>query len=451
MVAALRGGAGKTTVALGLIQALRARGMRVAAYKKGPDYIDPFWHTEAAGVVCRNLDPFLMGWDQLLRSFLTSARDYDCAVVEANRGLFDGMDAAGSYSSAELARRLNTPVLLVLECTMASRTVAAVALGCKVFDQGLTIAGVILNSVGTARQERLIRQAVETEAGLKVFGAIPRLKLNMPQRHMGLLPPQEHKRVGEVLEQIATTVANYIDLDGVVELMAAAAPLEDPGPPEGLGSGKPKGVRVGVIRDGAFGFYYQENLEALVGHGAEVVFCSALEDKALEDVQALYIGGGFPETHAEALADNASFRASLKAAASDGLPIYAECGGFMYLGESLIVQGRRYPMAGILPVEFEMFPRPQGHGYSILEVVAPNPFLPVGTRLKAHEFHYSRPRVLDDSVQLVCKVLRGKGIRGDMGGMLRYNCLGTYHHLHALGAPCWAPGMVQAALDRGLE
>ncbi|RJX28746.1 MAG: cobyrinate a,c-diamide synthase [Desulfarculus sp.] len=449
VVAGLRGGSGKTTLTLGLIRALADRGLSVAPFKKGPDYIDPFWLTEAAGRPCRNLDPFLMGREQVERSFIHHTAELPVAVIEGNRGLFDGLDSQGSSSTAELAKMLRAPVLLVLDCTMTSRTMAALALGCQRFDPELDLAGVILNPVGNARQESLVRRCIEEATGLPVLGAVPRLSLDLPERHMGLVPPQEHARVAQALQQAARSVAAHVEVERVLALMRAAPAWAAAGPPAGLFPETPPqgpGPVIGVVRDAAFGFYYPENLEALANHGARLVFCSALSDPEPPAVDALYIGGGFPETHAAALAANASFRAGLRRAAEAGLPIYAECGGLMYLGRHLIVEGVSYPMAGVFPLDFAMQPRPQGHGYSICRVSADNPFWPRGYEFKAHEFHYSKPQPLAGAhLSFAYQVLRGQGVLPGQGGLLKHRVLGTYHHVHSLGSPGWAPGLVAAA------
>ncbi len=451
VVAALRGGSGKTTLTLGLIQALAGRGLAVAPFKKGPDYIDPFWLGAAAGHACRNLDPFLLGRRQVLDSFGYHSRGRDVAVVEGNRGLFDGLDAAGSYSTAELAKLLSAPVALVVDCSMASRTVAAVVLGCQRFDPELNLAGVILNPVANRRQEGVIRRAIADSTGLPVLGAVPRLDLDMPERHMGLVPPQEHHRVAEALATAAKSVAAHVDLEALLAIMKAAPPWPHPGPPQGLFPPAPAspGPAIGVVRDPAFGFYYPENLEALANHGARLVFCSALGDERLPRVDALYLGGGFPETHARELSANQSFRASLRAAAEAGLPIYAECGGLMYLGRNIVADGQAWPMAGVFPLDFIMEKKPQGHGYTNCRVIGQNPFLPLGCEFRAHEFHYSNPRWLcQEGCEMVFEVLRGRALQGQDGGILYKNTLGTYHHVHALGLKEWAPGMVAAASRR---
>lgn len=450
-VAALKGGSGKTTLSLGIIQALRDRELAVAPFKKGPDYIDPFWHSEAAGAPCRNLDPYLMGRKQVLASFCFHGRGFDAAVVEGNRGLFDGMNAAGSFSTAELAKWLASPLVLVIDCSMTSRTVAALILGCKQFDPELNLAGVILNPVANARQEKVIREAIREYTGLPVLGAVPRLALNMPERHMGLVPPQEHEAVAESLQRVGRSVAAHVDVEALWSLMNSAPELADSGPPQGLfPADKPQGAcpKIGVVRDAAFGFYYTDNLEALVNHGAELVFCSALEDDSLPAVDALYIGGGFPETHAAELAANQSFRDAVQKEARRGLPIYAECGGLMYLGRSISMHGGKFPMAGVFPVDFAMQKKPQGHGYTSCEVVSENPFMPMGYEFKAHEFHYSLPTLAQGfQPEFAYQVLRGKGILGPGGGIMLNRVLGTYHHVHCLGAAEWAPGLVNAAKE----
>ncbi|MBI5522596.1 MAG: cobyrinate a,c-diamide synthase [Desulfarculus sp.] len=455
VVAALRGGSGKTTITLGLIQALKNRGLSVKPFKKGPDYIDPFWHGEAAGTPCHNLDPFMLGREQALASFGHFSQGFEAALVEGNRGLFDGMDATGSQSTAELAKWLKAPVVLVVDCSMASRTVAAVVLGCQRFDPGLNLAGVVLNPVANARQEGVIRRAIEDTTGIPVLGAVPRLKLSMPERHMGLLPPQEHRQVADSLRLAAEGVATHVDVEALWGLMRSAPPWPETPPPQGLfPPGPPTGGRplIGVVRDAAFGFYYPENLDALQNHGARLVFCSALEDAGLPPgLGALYIGGGFPETHAKLLADNLAFRQAIQRAANQGLPIYAECGGLMYLGRNLRVEGRAYPMAGVFPLDFAMQKRPQGHGYTLCRVVGANPFLPVGTEFKAHEFHYSQAQALEGAeYSFAYQVVRGQGLLGTGEGLRLNNVLGTYHHVHALGLPQWAPGLVRAA-SAGVE
>jgi cobyrinic acid a,c-diamide synthase len=259
--------------------------------------------------------------------------------------------------------------------------------------------------------------------------------------------------VAEALRQVARGVADHVDVDGLWSLMTAAPPWTLAGPPLGLFPPEPPPARhrpaIGVVKDESLGFYYPENLEALANFGADVAYISALRDERLPNVHALYLGGGFPETFARRLADNVKFRLAVKEAADGGLPIYAECGGLMFLGRNLLIEGNAYPMCGVFPVDFVMEKKPQGHGYSLCRVTAENPFFKVGYEFKAHEFHYSRPVVVAGRpLSFAYQVLRGAGIQGEGCGLVKGNVLGTYHHLHCLGAPQWAPALVAAAAKR---
>ncbi len=451
LLAALRGGAGKTTLTLGLLAAWRDQGRRLVPFKKGPDYIDPAWHALAAGCPSHNLDPFLMEGDQIMAMLARHADQADALLIEGNRGLYDGLDAQGTYSTAELAKFLATPVVLVVDCTMTTRTAAALVLGCQHFDPQVPLQGVILNQVARPRHEEMLRSTIQRYCGLPVLGAIPRLKCEVfPERHMGLVPPQEHATAIKAIRTARDLAHRYLDLEGLWRLAAQAPPLpRRPGLSLSPGAGPGTSVTLGVIRDSAFQFYYPENLEALERQGAKLVEISALDDPLLPpQVDGLYIGGGFPETHARSLADNLSFRHAVKAAALAGLPIYAECGGLMYLGENLQVQGERFPMVGLFPYDFVMEKRPQGHGYTTLEVVRENPFFPVGARLRGHEFHYSQisPEPAAEAA-MAFRLTRGTGMGGQREGLILHNVLATYTHLHALGSPQWAPGLVRRARE----
>jgi cobyrinic acid a,c-diamide synthase len=449
VIAAMRGGAGKTTLSLGMAAAWKRRGRKVVPFKKGPDYIDAAWLSLAASRPCHNLDTFLMGRKRVQISFWQNSDGEGISLIEGNRGLFDGVDAEGSQSTAELAKLLVAPVILIVDCEKVTRTAAAMVLGCQKLDPEVDIQGVILNRVARTRQEEILRTAIEQSCSLPILGAVPRLGgLPFPERHLGLTPPEEHLRVQEALVQAAEVAEKYLDLDQLWEVAAHAPPFI-PVTEEGFLLEKKvfQEVVIGVIKDSAFQFYYPENLQALAERGAKVMEVSAIREKALPPLDGLYIGGGFPETHAQLLAENVDFRHSLREAAEDGLPIYAECGGLMYLGESLLVEGRSYPMAGVLPVGFGMEKRPQGHGYTVLEVEKENPFFPVGRILKGHEFHYSRVLWLKEGrAYLVHRVRRGSGIDGVWDGLCFKNVLATYSHLHALGCAEWADALVEKAM-----
>ncbi|HSH13955.1 MAG TPA: cobyrinate a,c-diamide synthase, partial [Desulfurivibrionaceae bacterium] len=408
MVAGLSGGAGKSVVAVGLTAALTRSGAMVAPCKKGPDYIDAGWLAMAAGAPCYNLDPFLMSREVLRESFLSHSRLADYALIEGNRGLFDGVDLEGSCSTAELAVELDLPVLLVVDCTKTTRTVAALVMGCRDFDPRVRIGGVVLNRIGTGRHEAIVRQTVEHYTGIPVLGALPRSREDaFPQRHLGVTPGPEHEDAGAAVGNLAARAGKYLDLAGIREIMGEVktsgvnmvrAPATQIASP----------LRIGVIRDAAFQFYYQENLEALVAEGAELVEINALADRELPALDALYIGGGFPENRARELAANRSFLESLQAGVAAGLPVYAECGGLIYLGRSIALGGEMHELAGIFPVDFSLEKKPQAHGYTRLVLEGENPFYPVGTRISGHEFRYSRVVARpEDPAGLVGRMERG--------------------------------------------
>ncbi|MBU0675485.1 MAG: cobyrinate a,c-diamide synthase [Proteobacteria bacterium] len=450
VVAGLSGGSGKSVVAVGLVAALARQGFKVVPFKKGPDYIDAGWLSLAAGRNCYNLDPYLMPRETLLDSFYHHCCGSEYILVEGNRGLYDGVDLEGSYCTAELSVNLRLPILLVVDCTKATRTIAALVGGCQKFDRRVEIRGVVLNRIGGGRHEDIVRRSVEHYTGIPVVGAMPRAGKDVfPQRHLGITPCPEHDGADEAISTLADRAEQYIDVKRVRLLMGPVyCPEHWAGFPKG-NVGKPRAgekVRIGIIRDAAFQFYYPDNLEALVRSGAELVKINALEDAALPDLDCLYIGGGFPETSGEALSANQTFLASLRDHAFCGLPIYAECGGLIYLGESMVVGGREFPLAGIFPVHFTLAKKPQAHGYTDMIVTMANPFYPEGTEISGHEFRYSRIDQWEgDPASLACRMDRGVGFSGGRDGLIFKNVLAMYTHVHALGTPAWAPALVNAA------
>jgi cobyrinic acid a,c-diamide synthase len=455
VIGGLRGGSGKTTLSLGIVAAWRKRGLVVAPFKKGPDYIDAGWLSAAAGRPCYNLDPFLIGRDRTLASFAGHFREADVAVVEGNRGIYDGMDSAGTFSTAELSKALRSPVVIVLDCTKATRTAGAMVLGMQKFDKRVDIKGVVLNQIAGARHEKIVRESIEGTCSIPVVGSLPKLSGEfLSERHMGLTPFQEHPEVEKAIATCAEAAEKYLDLSALLEIAKAARalPVKEVSGEEGQGAGlgpaqAERSVTVGIIRDSAFQFYYPENFEELAGRGARLVEISALTEKKLPAIDALYIGGGFPETNAIALARNASFRKSVRTAVEAGLPVYAECGGLMYLGKSLVMGGKTYPMAGVFPISFSLEEKPQAHGYTIVEVARRNPFYPKGLVVKGHEFHYSKVIEFQKKkgMGLAFAMKRGQGIAGKMDGLIYKNVLATYTHLHAYGVQEWADGLVERA------
>ena len=453
VLAALRGGAGKTLLTLGLISSWREEGFKVSPFKKGPDFIDAGWLALAAGRSCHNLDAFLMTDAQITESFLSNSTDADISLIEGNRGLFDGLDLNGDTSTAQLGKLLRAPVILIVDVTMATRTIAAMVMGCQRFEPDVHIEGVILNRVAGSRQEALVRSSIERYCGIPVVGSVPKLKGNFfPERHMGLVPHQERRDAIKAIEWAQEAVREGIDLKAMWRIAHGAMPLK-----QGIRqrAEEPKKIpnahtapRIGYIRDSLFWFYYPENLDQLKDLGAELVEVNSLTDREVPALDALYIGGGFPETQAKALSDNGAFRDSLRKKIEEGLPVYAECGGLIYLGETLIVNGNAYPMVGAIPLQMVLEEKPQGHGYTVLEVTKHNPFYAVGEILKGHEFHYTRAIIKEsEDIELVFKVRRGYGLDGERDGVCKRNLLATYSHMHATGTPRWGQGLFRAALQ----
>ncbi len=448
VVAGLSGDSGKTIVCLSLLAALRRTGATLSVFKKGPDYIDAAWLGKVAQTVCRNLDTYMVDPSVVLQTFAVNAAKTQFALIEGNRGLFDGKDVSGTHSTAELAKLLQAPVVLVVNTAKATRTVAALVNGCLSFDPQVKIAGVILNRVVGDRHGRIITEAVERYCRLPVVGKLPRLDNEptlIPERHLGLIPPTESDGKAGSDEPLAAMAQEYLDVDALVRLASKAPPLDVP-EREKTTTGRPV-VKVGYFKDPAFTFYYPENLEALETGGAELVPLDSLAEKKLPAIDALYIGGGFPETHAAQLADNRSMMESVKQRAEEGLPIYAECGGLIFLSRTLAVKDGVYPMAGLFPVDLRLHSSPVGHGYTLLQVDRTNPFFDIGATIKGHEFHYTDVVDLPENVETCLHVESGVGLGKKRDGFVYKQAVATYTHIHAAGVPGWALSLVARARE----
>jgi cobyrinic acid a,c-diamide synthase len=422
LIAGTHSGVGKTTVVLGLMAALKRRGMIVQPFKVGPDFIDPSHHTAICGRNSRNLDTFMMGEEGVRRSFSFGVMGADVAVIEGVMGLFDGLDATEVASTAHVAKALGIPVMLVMDVHGMSRSAAAMALGYSSFDPDVRIAGVILNRVGSERHLSLLRDSLE----IPILGALPKKQeVSLPSRHLGLTMGFESDHD---IDALADLVEENVDLERVLKLGAKQSPEVSP-----ISTGKYE-TRIGVAYDEAFCFYYQENFEELRRLGAELVFFSPLRD-VVPEVDGLYLGGGYPELYADAL-EGANSRLQIRQAADDGMPIYGECGGLMYLGESIISndEGWEHKMTGVLPASTIMTKRLQALGYVEGDVVKDNPVVEKGQVIRGHEFHYSWMDCARDA-RFAYKFRRGKGILEDMDGLFEHNALGSYLHTHVYSFP----------------
>ncbi len=429
VVAGTHSGCGKTTVASGLMAALTGRGYTVQPFKVGPDFIDPTHHTAICGRSSRNLDPYMMGEEGVLATFGRACRGADIAVIEGVMGLYDGLDGTEEGSTAQVAKILAAPVILVVDTEGMSRSAHAVVQGYVTFDADVDVAGVIFNRVGSPRHRALI-DATQTAP---VLGRIPRRDdLSVASRHLGLTMAIETgamSRFGDVVEACC-------DLDGIVGLARNVSPLPSAAASRPSGTGA---VRIGIARDPAFCFYYRDNLDRLAGAGAELVFFSPLEDR-LPEVDALYLGGGYPELHAGALAASRC-RRDLQRAVDDGMPVYAECGGLVYLTER-IRGDREYPMVGVLPAVAEMTERIQGLGYVEARVCGGPRIIERGLSFRGHEFHYSRIDCSPEA-RFALELARGQGIRDGKDGLHEQNAIGQYTHAYFTDAV--ATSLVTAA------
>jgi len=472
LISAAHKSSGKTTLSIGLCAAMAQRHMRVQSFKKGPDYIDPMWLSLASGRPCHNLDFFLMQNEEILSTFSEQSRDADIALIEGNKGLYDGLDLHGSNSNAALAKLLAAPVILVIDARGMTRGVAPLILGYQAFDRDIRIAGVILNQLGGARHERKLRAVIEHYTDIPVIGAVHHdSRLAIIERHLGLMPSNEASGARTKIDVIASAIASQVDLDRLLAIAATAPPLaaaptqegalpqalhansgytaKDPSPGplplRGRGDSDNVSVKLGIARDAAFAFYYPGDLEALRRHGAELVYFDTLKDPHLPAVDALFIGGGFPEVHMQALEDNRSLRTEIRQAIDSGMPVYAECGGLMYLSRSLRWNDAHCEMVGALPGDTVMHERPQGRGYVKLLETGKCPW-PHGTdgkvEIRAHEFHYSTLENVPDNMDYAYEVTRGTGIDGRHDGIVFRNVLACYTHMRDTGSNHWTSRFV---------
>ncbi|MFA5627698.1 MAG: cobyrinate a,c-diamide synthase [Thiohalomonadaceae bacterium] len=445
LISAVHKSSGKTTITLGLCASLRRQGLQVRPFKKGPDYIDPMWLSLASAHPCHNLDSQTQNASELLATF--SKHPADICVIEGNMGLFDSMDVEGRHSNAALAAMLQTPVILVINVLGMTRSVVPIILGYQNFDPGIRIAGVILNNVAGRRHEERLREVCAHYIDIPLLGCVHRdPELAITERHLGLIPSNEANEVDGKLNYIADQVARQVDLQQLMEIARNTLPLPMPetaawatSQPASLLPQANSKTRIGIARDAAFGFYYPDDLERLEEAGAELVFFNTLQDQSLPEVDGLFIGGGFPETHMDALAANTGMLHSIREAIENGLPTYAECGGLMYLARSIEWQGKTSAMVGVIPGDVVMHEKPQGRGYVILRDTAANPWPGSGATVafKAHEFHYSTLENLADGLIYAYDVIRGAGVDGSHDGIVYRNLVANYSHLRDTDEHHW--------------
>ncbi|MFW0861393.1 MAG: cobyrinate a,c-diamide synthase [Dethiobacter sp.] len=445
LIAGTHSGVGKTMLTAGLIFALRRRGQHVVPFKVGPDYIDPGFHAAAAGVPASNLDSWMLPPDQVLEILHRRVPADAIAVIEGAMGLYDGRIGQGEIgSSAHVAKLTKTPVLLVASGAKMARSAAALVGGYLQFDQDVPFVGIVFNQLSGESHFHLLEEAVRSYLSLPVFGYLAKdNRVTVPERHLGLLPAAENRDLKELVTLLADLVEEKIDVNAVLAAASAAGPLPEPTRKIFPVKGERLSCRIAIARDAAFSFYYAENLELLSCFGAELVFFSPLHDSKLpEESHGILLGGGFPEIFAAKLAQNEAIRQAVKEAAIAGVPIYAECGGYMYLAQELQdSMGQVWPMAGVFPGRAVMREKRRALGYVEVTGLAENFLLPENETCRGHEFHWS------EMEQTSTPVLFRKLPQGEMSGERFANCQGSYFHLHFLSNPGMARRFITACAN----
>lgn len=457
-ISAAHKSSGKTTVSIGLCAALKQRGLTVQAFKKGPDYIDPYWLTQATGRDCYNLDFYTMEREEILSLMHHKSCDADISLIEGNKGLYDGLDLDGSNSNAALATLTQTPVILVLNARGMTRGIAPLILGYQAFDKNVSIKGVILNQLGGSRHETKLRNVIEHYTNVDVVGAIHSdRRFDIEERHLGLVPGHEDPFCTQRINWLAEAVKEQVNLDAVLNIARQAPKLDSAQTSTEIQSHDypDTEIKLGLVRCSAFGFYYPDDLQALQQAGAEIIEIDPCNDSKLPEIDALFIGGGFPETHMQQLEANVNMRAEIKSAIDNGLPCYAECGGLMYLARSIEWQhdnrSEKCAMVGCIDSDIIMEERPQGRGYVQLQETEDSLWPGKSDKIiNAHEFHYSRFVHTDfnktgKDVKFAFQVKRGSGINGKSDGYIYKNLLANYTHQRNTKNNPWAQRFINFA------
>ena len=437
---------GKTVVSLGLCAAFKAKSLNVQSFKKGPDYIDPIWLSQASGNPCYNLDFYNMSDEEITHLYEQHASHSGINIIEGNKGLFDGMKVTGGDANADLAKLLKMPVILVVDATGITRGVAPLVSGYQAFDKDVNIAGIILNKIAGDRHESKLIQAIEHYTDIPVIGAIRRsAELVIDERHLGLMPANETPESQSFIDRAAKHVEDQVDLSTLLTLNQTMVKPSTP-----VVNNTTQTLTVAVAKDSAFGFYYPDDLNAFESLGVKLEYFDTLTDTQLPKADALFIGGGFPEMQLDALSANQSLMVDIKTKIEAGLPTYAECGGLMYLSRKITHQGRSYKMVGVIEADTLMTPKPIGRGYVQLAPTSKHPWNDVAEQISAHEFHYSKLENIDPKTHYAYEVLRGVGVDNNRDGILKHNLLATYSHLRNVGGNRWVEQFVKFIKDKTL-
>lgn len=430
VLAGATSGVGKTSITTAIINGLKEKGYSVQPFKVGPDFIDPSYLSSVSGNIARNLDVWMMGKNGVLRNFVKNSNQ-DVSVIEGVMGYYDGFSGRSSFASTyDVANIIKSNVILVLDASKAARSIAATALGFKNFEKNSRICGIILNKIGSKKHEILCRDALK-KVGLPILGVIPRNNdLSLESRHLGLIPVRERNFLDGKIKSIAKSLSGFIDIEKIVKLAKGVPSL----PPVPVMKYKKIQTKIAVAMDESFNFYYQDNLDLLQSLGAEIVFFSPISDKKMPPCDGIYIGGGFPEVKADLLEKNDVMKKLVKKHAQDGMPIYAECGGLMYLTKSIRYKSGKFKMVGLFDAVTVMEKKLKlnyTHG-----TIRPNsPFSLQSKTFKGHEFHYSELDLLSKDSKFAYDMSIGIGIQDKKDGLTVHNTLASYMHVHFDGSP----------------
>lgn len=433
IISATSSDSGKTLITAAILKIMKERGLKVQPFKVGPDYIDPMYLSKVSGRACRNLDSWIMDEDTVRRVFASGSEGADFSLIEGVRGLYEGESPVGDVgSTAHIAKILSAPVILVLDCKSLNRSAAAQIIGFQSMDKNVNIVGVILNNVRDHLHEEKLRKAIEHYTKVPILGILYRSQaLFIKKRHLGLITPHELSNVESIINEAAKLLEPCLDFERFLEFMEAS-PEIDVELRQILSKGEK--TKIGVFMDAPFSFYYYDNLDTLKQMGAEISVINSLLDKDIEsDIAGILIGGGYPEVFAKELEANQSLRHSIKERVSDGMPVVGECGGLMYLCNSINYDGEKHRMVGVFGGDVYFSSQPRALSYVELKAVAENPISDVGAMLRGHEFHYSY--IENISSEFAFKVIRGKGISDGMDGALTQKALGMYTHLNYIACP----------------
>ena len=452
-ISAAKRNSGKTTISIALSRLLSNRGFSVQTFKKGPDFIDPMWLNIASRNRTYNLDFYFMSEDKIRNHFLKYSLSSDISIVEGNHGLHDSIDMLGKSSNASMSKLLGLPVILIIDAGELNRGVVPLILGYKEFDKNVDIKGIILNKVHSQRHEKNLLKVIKHYTDLKIFGSIiNNSEFSIKQRHLGLLSTMSGLEIENLVDKTANIIADYVDLEGIIKISKAADKNYTKDQKKYViklinNADKEKNRRNGLIKiglafDNAFNFYYNENLEALENLGCELIKFSPISDKYLPDIDALYIGGGFPEIFSKELQDNKSIRNEIKQKIEEGLPVYAECGGLMYLCKSIAYENVLNEMVGVIEADVKLTKKPKGHGYTKLTPYSYGKekearWFDKIKLIKGHEFHHSFLEIPQNNYQFIFKMKKGYGVDGFSDGITYKNLLAGYTHMYSPSSPGW--------------